>query len=121
MNKLTLRAAPAPYRIKLVADWVRQFPDRSSTVKVRSKKSSYETTYTPGEVIETSEGDFELTIDVARVMRQLAWKAATNRSGKSGIASGAIVVKRTRAKVVERKVETRPLPDSYELIEGGAS
>lgn len=120
MNKLTLRASPAPFRLGVKADWIRQFPDRTSTVKVRAKRSDYETTYTPGEVTETNEGEFELVIDVERLLRALAWKAALNRSGKSGIAGGAIVVKRTRAKVVERKVETRPIPDGYEIIEGGA-
>lgn len=121
MNKLSLRGTPAPYRLRLGADWVRQFPDRASTVKVRTKTGRYETTYTPGEVTETSEGEFELVIDVERLFRMLAWKASTNRSGKSRLSGDCITIKRTRAKVVDRKVETKPLPESYELIEGAPS
>ena len=84
---------------------------------MRTKSGSYETTYTPNVVTELSEGEFELTIDVERLLRRLAWTASLNKGGRSGIGGGAVVVKRVRAKVVDRKVETRPLPDSYELIE----
>ncbi len=63
--------------------------------------------------VEKLEGEFEITVDIDRLVAKLAAQCSGNRTGQARFLGGIVKAKRVATKVLDSRVEQIPLPKGY--------